>query len=456
MVILGALGYDIDLFNVVFRQDDTKEVVAFSFCGEQNLGTTTTSSGAERRYPADLAGSLYPQGIPFIPESTLSEYIKQNNIDQAVFAYSDISHEQVMHLASIVLASGSDFKLITPKRVQLKSTKPVVSVCAVRTGVGKSSISRKCMRFFQNKGKRVVAVREPMPYGDLSKQKCMRYATMQDLVDNACTVEEREEYEQYVTNGMVIFSGVDYELILREAEKEADVIVFDGGNNEVSFFVSDLLLVLADPLRQGHEYRYHPGETNCRMADAFVLTKCHEASLHDIASVERTLKMLAKTTKGDKSTIPIVRLESVTKFENGEEDAARVRGKRVVVVDDGPTLTHGNTAFGAGYVMSRKMNLDIVDPKPQAVGSYVTVFQAFPHLEDVIPAMGYTEQQLNDLAATLNNSGADIVVNGSPSDLQSLLGPKLKIPMVRVMYDVEDSPGTEYTLEQIFNKLVIS
>lgn len=443
VLIMGAAGFDYHVFNMCFRDDAESEVVAFSFCGEQNLGTSHADT-PERRYPPDLAGKYYPKGIRFIPEASLAEFIRKENIEKVVFAYSDISHEELMHRASIALAAGSDFTIIAPKKVQLQSTKPVISICAVRTGVGKSSVAKACVRYFQSRGKRAVGVREPMPYGNLSKQACMRFATMQDLIDHDCTVEEREEYEPYVQSGLVIFSGVDYEKVIRAAEAEADVIIWDGGNNEISFFVSQLLLVLADPLRSGHETRYHPGEANCRMADAFVLTKCHEASLVDIANVEHALQGMSKHPN-----LPVVHVGSTTRFEFPDKDLALVKDKCVVVVDDGPTLTHGSTSFGAGFVLAKKFNLDIVNPKPNAVGSYRDIFNEFPHLNQVVPAMGYNNEQLDDLAATLNRSGAEVVVNGSPSDLKSLLGDRLKLPIVRVLYDVMTMPHSKTSLEDL-------
>ena len=442
-LIMGAAGFDYHCFNMVFRNDPGHNVVAFSFCEEQNLGTDEGGESA-RKYPPDLAGPLYPNGIPFIPEKNLADFVKKNEVKLVVFAYSDISHEELMHRASIALATGADFKLVSPSRHQIKSTKPVLSICAVRTGVGKSSVARAAVRFFQNRGKRVVGVREPMPYGDLSRQTVMRFATYEDLALSKCTIEEREEYEPYVSQNMIIYSGVDYEKVLRKAEEESDVIIWDGGNNEVSFFESDLLCVLADPLRPGHEKRYHPGECNCRLADCFIVAKCHEASETAITSVEQTLRTLQPDAE-------IVRVASVTRLEN-PADEALLKGKTVIVVDDGPTLTHGNAAFGAGFVMARKLGLQIVDPRTHASGSYKKIFHEFPHLESCVPAMGYTDEQIQDLADTLNRSSAEIVINGSPSDLKQLLGDKLKKPVYRVLYDVGPIGGSKKTLEQVFEE----
>lgn len=400
-----------------------------------------------RAYPAVLAGKGYPKGIPFYPESDLAKLVKEMKIDLVVLAYSDVAHVDVMHKASVALAAGADFQLISPKNVQLKSSKPVVSVCAVRTGVGKSSVTRAVVKFFLEKGKKVVAVREPMPYGDLARQACMRFATQQDLDENECTVEEREEYEPYVEAGMVVYAGVDYELVLRTAEKEADVVIWDGGNNEISFFQTDLLFCLADPLRPGHETKYHPGEVNARMADVFVLTKCHEAKLEDINAVEKSLLKLTNPNT------PCIRLGSVTRLMDcTEKQEAELRGKTAVVLEDGPTVTHGDMAFGAGLVYANNAGIKAVDPKAFAKGSIAKIFERFSHLVHIVPAMGYTDKQLADLADTINAVPADIALNGSPSDLAKLFekkGLKINKPMYRVGYDVAPVPGSPTTLDEI-------
>ncbi|KKK92778.1 hypothetical protein LCGC14_2699520, partial [marine sediment metagenome] len=289
VIIIGALGFDFHLFNTVFKNNDEYNVVAFTIAGEQNVGTIES---AERNYPAELAGKLYPKGIPMVSEQSLEEIIKEKEVDEVVFAYSDVSHEEVMHKASRVLAAGANYRLIAGKFTQIKSNKPVVAICAVRTGCGKSQVSRATYRYLNSKGYRVVAIREPMPYGDLIEQNLMRFEKYEDLDKYNCTIEEREEYEPYIEQGLVIYSGVDYEKIIREAEKEADVIVFDGGNNEISFYVPDLLFIVADPLRPGHELKYHPGEVNARYADAFVINKMNSAKPEDVKTVEENLKKL--------------------------------------------------------------------------------------------------------------------------------------------------------------------
>ncbi|MCK4381464.1 MAG: GTPase, partial [Candidatus Lokiarchaeota archaeon] len=328
VVIIGALGYDFHLFNTVFRDNEEYDVVAFTIAGEQNVGTI---EGAERFFPAELAGKLYPNGIPMISEELLEELVKEKNVDEVVFAYSDVSHEEVMHKASRVLAAGANYRLVSGKFTQIKANKPVVAICAVRTGCGKSQVSRATYRYLISKGYRVVAIREPMPYGDLVKQNVMRFEKYEDLDKYNCTVEEREEYEPYIEQGLVIYSGVDYEKIIREAEKEADVIIFDGGNNEISFYITDLLFIVVDPLRPGHEVKYHPGEVNAKYADAFVINKMNSAKPEDVKVVEENLEKLnPKAIK--------IYTNSVVTVEGNQNFS----GKKVLVVEDGPTLTHGN------------------------------------------------------------------------------------------------------------------
>ncbi len=422
VIIIGALGMDFHTFNQVFRDNPEYEVVAFTIASEQNVGTT---GEAQRYYPAELAGSLYPNGIPMYPETQLEELIKRYDVDEAILAYSDVSHEEVMHKASRALASGADYKLISGKNTMVKANKPVVSICAVRTGCGKSQVSRKVYRILKEKGYKVVAIREPMPYGDLVEQNVMRFETYEDLDKHKCTIEEREEYEPYIEQGLVIYAGVDYEKIVREAEKEADVIVFDGGNNEISFYVPDLLFVVADPLRPGHEMRYHPGEVNARVADVLIINKMNSAKPEDVKTVENNLKKLNPDAT-------IIKSNSVVTVENADE----LKGKKVIVVEDGPTLTHGGMSYGAGYVAAKNSGAEIVDPRPYLVGTMKSVFEEFPQITEIVPAMGYDEQQLKDLETTLNNADCDYIVDGSPINLKKLVN--VNKPVVRVTYDIEE------------------
>ncbi|MHA1584289.1 MAG: GTPase, partial [Promethearchaeota archaeon] len=335
VVIIGALGFDFHCFNTFFRENEAYEVCAFTIAGEQNVGTLEEQ---ERKYPAELAGALYPNGIPMIIEPRMEKFIKDNDVDEVVFAYSDVPHEEVMHKGARALAMGANYRLISPRFTQIKSNKPVVAITAVRTGAGKSQVSRAVYRYLVKKGLKVVAVREPMPYGDLIEQTCMRFSTYEDLDKYKCTIEEREEYEPYIEQGLVIYSGVDYAKILSEAEKEADVIIFDGGNNEVSFYKPDLMFTVVDPLRPGHEMKFYPGEVNARLCSAFVLNKLNSAKPEDVKIVEENMKILNPNAK-------VLRTNSVVTVQG---DASSIKGKKVLVVEDGPTLTHGMMAFGAG------------------------------------------------------------------------------------------------------------
>ncbi len=438
VVIIGALGMDFHVFNTVFRDNDEYDVLAFTIAGEQNVGTIES---AERKYPSELAGKLYPNGIPMVSEQSLEDIIKEKEIDEVVFAYSDVSHEEVMHKASRVLAAGANYRLISGKFTQIKSTKPVVAICAVRTGCGKSQVSRATYRYLNSKGYKVVAIREPMPYGNLIQQNVMRFEKYEDLDKYNCTIEEREEYEPYIEQGLVIFSGVDYEKIIREAEKEADVIVFDGGNNEISFYITDLLFIVVDPLRPGHELKYHPGEVNARYADAFVINKMNSAKTEDIKIVEDNLKKL------NPEAIRIYTNSAVT-----VEGDLNIKDKNVIVVEDGPTLTHGELSYGAGYLAAVNNGAKIIDPRPYLVGSLIEMFEDFPHIANIVPAMGYNEQQLKDLEITLNNSECDIIIDGSPIDLGKLVN--CNKPIVRVSYDIEaiKKPTIEEVLDQFIDK----
>jgi predicted GTPase len=439
VVIIGALGMDFHVFNTVFRDNEEYDVIAFTIAGEQNVGTTEET---QRKYPAELAGKLYPKGIPMLPEEHLEEIIKHHQIEEVVFAYSDVSHEEVMHKASRVLSAGANYRLISGKFTQIKANKPVIAICAVRTGCGKSQVSRATYRYLKSKGFKVVAIREPMPYGDLIKQNVMRFEKYEDLDKYNCTIEEREEYEPYIEQGLVIYSGVDYEKIIREAEKEADIIIFDGGNNEISFYVTDLLFIVADPLRPGHEVQYHPGEVNAKYADAFVINKMNSAKPEDVKIVEDNLNQL------NPEAIKIY-TNSVVSIE-GDKDLS---GKKVLVVEDGPTLTHGNMSYGAGYVAAKKSGAIIVDPRPYLFGTMKTVFDEFPQITEIVPAMGYNDQQIKDMEDTLNKAEAEVIIDGSPIDLEKLI--KSNKPIVRVSYDIEaiKSPTIEEVLDDFIKNI---
>jgi predicted GTPase len=440
VIIIGALGMDFHVFNTVFKDNEEYDVVAFTIAGEQNVGTTDE---AERKFPAELAGKLYPNGIPMVSEERLEEMIKSHNVDEVVFAYSDVSHEEVMHKASRVLSAGANYRLISGRFTQIKANKPVIAVCAVRTGCGKSQVSRAVYRYLKSKGYKVVAIREPMPYGDLVQQNVMRFEKYEDLDKYDCTIEEREEYEPYIQQGLIIYSGVDYEKIVREAEKEADVIVFDGGNNEISFYATDLLFVVVDPLRPGHENKYHPGEVNAKYADVFVINKMNSAQLEDVATVEKNLQKL------NPDAIRIY-TNSVVKAE----DPLKLKGKKVVVVEDGPTLTHGGMAIGAAYVAAKNAGAKIVDPRPYLSGSMKEVYEEFPQITEIVPAMGYTDQQIEDLENTLNKVKCDIILNGSPIDLKKLINTNK--PIVKVSYDIEpiEHPTIENVLDDFVQKFL--
>ena len=440
VVIIGALGYDFHCFNTVFRENDEYEVCAFTIAGEQNVGTLEEQ---DRKYPPELAGKLYPNGIPMIIEPRMEAFIKDNDIEEVVFAYSDVPHAEVMHKGSRALAYGANYRIISPKFTQIKANKPVVAITAVRTGCGKSKVSRAVYRFLQEKGYKVVAVREPMPYGNLIEQTCMRFAEYSDLDKYKCTIEEREEYEPYIEQGLVIYSGVDYQKILDEAEKEADIVVFDGGNNEVSFYVPDLMFTVVDPLRPGHEVQFHPGEVNARMCDAFVLNKLNSAKPEDVKIVEDNMKMLNPNAV-------VVRTDSIVTVEAGKE--GMINGKNVLVVEDGPTLTHGMMAYGAGMIAARENNGKVVDPKPYLVGGMKKVFEEFTQLDDIIPAMGYNDEQIKDMEDSINAVPADVVIDGSPIDLGKLI--KCNKPIVRIDYDIKarGTPSIESMLEEFIVK----
>jgi predicted GTPase len=418
VIIMGAGGRDFHDFNVVFRQDPETQVVAF---------TATQIPGiADRVYPPSLAGPLYPEGIPIRPEEELSDLVRRHGIDEVILAYSDLKHETVMHKASLALAAGADFRLLGPDATMLGSSKPVVAVCAVRTGCGKSQTSRRVGQALLDAGLRVALVRHPMPYGDLEAMRVQRFATLADIDASDPTVEEREEYEEPVRMGMVMYAGVDYEAILRQAEQEADVVIWDGGNNDFSFYKPDLLIVVADPLRPGHELLYHPGETNIRMADAVVVNKVDSADPLDVETVVRNVRDVNPLAT-------VVFASSPPVLEPGPD----LRGKTVLVVDDGPTLTHGEMPFGAGLVAARRAGAaQIADPRPHAVGSLREVFDRWPQLTNVLPAMGYSDLQLRELEQTINAVDCDVVVTGTPMDLGRLI--ESRHPIRHVRYELEE------------------
>jgi predicted GTPase len=431
IIIMGAGGRDFHDFNVAYRNDPDTEVVAF---------TATQIPGIDSRvYPPVLAGERYPQGIPIRPEDELTELIREHDVDEVVLAYSDLKHETVMHKASIVLAAGADFRLMGPKATMLHSTKPVIAVCATRTGCGKSQTSRKVGQTLLDAGLKVALVRHPMPYGDLEKMRVQRFATLAEIDASHPTIEEREEYEEPVRMGMVMYAGVDYEAILREAEEEADVVIWDGGNNDFPFYAPDLLIVVADPLRPGHELLYHPGETNVRMADVVVINKVDSAEAHNVERVLENVESVNPMAK-------VIFAKSPPTLDAGPE----LLGAYVLVVDDGPTLTHGEMPFGAGLVAARNAGAaKIVDPRPYAVGSLRAVFEKWPQLTNVLPAMGYDEHQLAELEATINAADCDIVVTGTPIDLGRLIASRRPIRHVRYELEEVGSPTLADVLEPI-------
>jgi predicted GTPase len=430
-IIMGAGGRDFHNFNVAFRDDADTQIVAF---------TATQIPGIdERTYPPALAGPRYPQGIPIRPEEELTQLIHEHDIDEVILSYSDLKHETVMHKASIVLAAGADFRLMGPDATYLHSSKPVVSVCATRTGCGKSQTSRMVGRTLLDAGLRVALVRHPMPYGDLEAMRVQRFATLADIDASHPTVEEREEYEEPVQMGMVMYAGVDYEAILRQAEKEADVVIWDGGNNDFPFFAPDLLIVVADPLRPGHELLYHPGEVNLRMADVVVINKVDTAEAHSVEQVVRNIEAVNPMAT-------LVFAKSPPELEAGPD----LLGKLVLVIDDGPTLTHGEMPFGAGLVAARKAGAaKIIDPRPYAVGSLREVFDKWPQLTNVLPAMGYSDEQLRELEQTINAADCDIVVTGTPVDLSRLINSKHPIRHVRYELEEVGTPTIAEVLEPI-------
>ena len=419
VLIAGAAGRDFHNFNVVYRDRDEYDVVAFT--------ATQIPDIAGRVYPPLLAGALYPDGIPIRPEAELAELIREHDIDEVVFAYSDVTHEHVMHVASKALASGAGFRLLSPHDTALTSSKPVVAICAVRTGSGKSQTTRRVAQLLREDGKRVAVLRHPMPYGDLTKQVVQRFASYEDLNAAEPTIEEREEYEPHLAEGNLVFAGVDYAAILEAAEQEADVIVWDGGNNDTPFVRPNLHLVVVDPHRPGHELRYHPGETNLRMAHACVVNKVDSADQSGIDAVLESIR-----TVNPEATIVLANSPI-----HVEENGTKIAGKRVLAIEDGPTLTHGEMTYGAAVLAAKAHGAaELVDPKPHAVGSIAATFAEYPHVSGLLPAMGYGRKQMEDLAETIKRSDPDLVLVGTPIDLRRLID--FEVPALRVTYRLEE------------------
>ena len=419
VLIMGAAGRDFHNFNVIYRNDPQSKVVAFTATQIPNI--------EGRLYPPELSGELYPDGIPILDEVDLSRLISEFKVDNVVFAYSDVSHEYVMHKASEVLKCGSNFKLLGGEKTMIKSNKPVIAIGAVRTGSGKSQTTRRVAEVLTDAGTSVAVIRHPMPYGDLTKQKIQRFATIKDLKKHDCTIEEMEEYEPHIDRGSVVFAGIDYKAILDKAEKEADIILWDGGNNDMPFYKPDLFLVVVDPHRPGHELLFYPGESNLLMADVVVINKMDTAEPENIATVKANI---ASVNPG--STI----IEAASPVTVEKPDV--IKGKRCLVVEDGPTLTHGGMKFGAGIVAAEKFGAtEVVDPRPWITGTIAETFESYPDIGKLLPAMGYGEQQIKDLEATINAADCDVVIIGTPIDLRRLL--HIEKPSVRVTYNLKET-----------------
>jgi predicted GTPase len=428
-IVMGAAGRDFHNFNVYFRDNSAYEVVAF---------TATQIPGIEcRTYPPELAGSNYPNGIPIYPEEELPRLIREHDVDQVIFAYSDVSHETVMHKASIVLANGADFRLMGPKTTMLGAKVPVVSVGAVRTGSGKSQTSRQVAKILKDKGLRVVVIRHPMPYGDLRKQIWERFASYEDLDKYECTIEEREEYEPHIDNGIIVYAGVDYGKILEEAEKEADIIVWDGGNNDLPFYKPDLHIVVADPHRPGHEITYYPGEANLRMANVVIINKVDTADPKNVEQVKENARMVSP------NAVILLAASPIT-----ADKPELIKGRRALVIEDGPTITHGNMPYGAATIIAKRLGAgEIVDPRPYASGSIKEAYNKYAHLGAVLPALGYGEKQVAELKETIDRTPCDVVVIGTPIDLRRVM--IINKPTVRVKYELQVLGPT--SLEQILD-----
>lgn len=431
VLIMGAAGRDFHNFNVHFRNNPAYRVLAFTAAQIPDI--------EGRFYPPELAGPGYPEGIPIFPEDQLPQLIQERRVEQAVFSYSDVPHEYVMHRASLAMANGADFRLMGPGTTMLESTKPVVAVTAVRTGVGKSQTTRKVVDILKEIGYRVVAIRHPMPYGNLLDQASQRFATHRDLDEQNCTIEEREEFEPHIDRGIVVYAGVDYERILRQAEEEADVIVWDGGNNDLPFVRPDIHIVLVDPHRPGHELRYHPGETNLRMADVVIINKIDTA---DPGGVETVRQNIARTNP--RATV----IDAASPIFVDQPEL--IKGKRALVIEDGPTLTHGDMTYGAGVIAARRFGAaQLVDPREQAVGTIKRTYRTYPRIGTLLPAMGYGEEQIRDLEATVNAVDCDVVVIATPIDLRRLI--RIEQPAVRVRYELQEIG--QPTVKDVLDKL---
>ena len=418
IIILGAAGRDFHNFNVFYRDNAACDVVAFTAAQIPDIDG--------RKYPPGLSGPLYPHGIPIFPEQELEALIEQHDVDEVIMAYSDLPYDHVMQLGSRVLAKGADFRLMGPKTSTIKSAKPLIAICASRTGSGKSQVSRKIAKMLKAQGFRVAAIRHPMPYGDLSKQVCQRFETYQDLDRQKTTIEEREEYEPHIDNGIIVFAGVDYGKIIEEAEKEADIVIWDGGNNDFSFYEADLYITVVDPLRSGNELSYYPGEANVRMADVCIINKVDTACGDEVHRVRNNVIAVNPDAVIIEAASPIT-----------VSDPGMIRGKRVLVIEDGPTVTHGEMKYGAGYVAARKYGAaEIVDPRPFLQGSLKATFHRYSHLERVLPAMGYGAEQIRDLEETVRAADCDVVVMGTPIDLTRVM--RIEKPYVRVTYELEE------------------
>ena len=417
-VIMGAAGRDFHNFNVVYRDNSRYDVIAFTATQIPNIDG--------RKYPASLAGKLYPKGIPILAESDLEQIVRREKIDEVVFAYSDVPYNYVLDRGSIVNAAGADFKLLGAASTMLKSTKPVIAVCAVRTGSGKSQTTRAISQLLRDHGLKVAAIRHPMPYGNLEKQRVQRFGSIADLKKHNCTIEEIEEYEPHIVSGTIIYAGVDYGDILAQAQAEADVILWDGGNNDTPFYRPDLHIVVADPLRVGNELTYYPGETNLRMADVVVINKVDTADIANINKLRANIRRVNTTAAIIEAASPII-----------VDYPERITGKRVLVVEDGPTLTHGEMKFGAGVVAAGKFNAaEMIDPRPYTVGTITETFKKYPDIGVLLPAMGYGDKQVKDLETTINRTPCDTVIIGTPIDLNRLI--KIKKPTVRVGYELQE------------------
>lgn len=432
VIIMGAAGRDFHNFNVCFRKNPAFRVVAFTAAQIPNI--------ADRRYPPSLAGARYPKGIPIYPEARLTELILRHRVGQVVHAYSDVSHVDVMHAASRALAAGADFRILGPRHTELRARRPVIAVCAVRTGAGKSPTSQYLVDFLTRRGLRVGVVRHPMPYGDLESMVVQRFATYDDFLKYDTTIEEREEYEPYVRRGVVVWAGVDYQKILRRAERESDVLVWDGGNNDMPFFTPDLHITLVDPHRPGHGLTYHPGEANLRAADVVLISKSETATPEAIAEVRRNTRAVNPGARIFRTRLKIEALDP----------GVRIRGRRVIVVEDGPTLTHGGMAWGAGTLFARAGGARMVDPAPWAVGSIRKIYEKYPHLGRILPAMGYGSSQIREFETTINRARADLVIGATPVDLARLI--RVNKPIVQIRYSLEPTSAFRKLLREFADR----